>query len=259
MYRSYRSFKIGQLYKKKMSQLSKNIPADKIPDTPVSQISRITRSTESVLESTNRKSHRCLKVIKLINILLIIIHFLSVIVGYHLLSTYMMDKLYHTNSDILSQFWPFYYFPWSLVAVSLGSICICIVGYKTISSRSKPFLFTNAILMIVLPLLTFGCLISCFEMERILVNGITRGASGDVRNEFIKLFHQKQDFRSSWNDLQQRFLCCGAFSYEDYVNTTTREMSYPKSCEVRYINSRNCKNEVIFLDIAVLIIFIKKG
>ena len=246
MYRSYRSFKIGQLYRKKASKLSKDIHSEQIPDTPVSQTSRITRSTESVFGPRIRRSDQCLKVIKLLNVFLVIICFLFVFVGYHLLSTYLVDKIYHANSDILSKFWPFYYFPWSLVAISSSGLCVCVVGFKTISSRSKPFLFVYAILMICLPLVTFGCLISCFEMDKMITNGIARSSMGDIRGEFIKLFHQKPCYRSSWNDLQQRFLCCGAFSYEDYVNMTTGELSYPKTCEVLYMNHRNCKDKVTF-------------
>ena len=185
-----------------------------------------------------------LTIFRMLNILMLILGTVTLYVGYVLVSNYCMDSVYVEESIILRVFWPFYYLPWSLIGISITSLCISSVALMTELSRLHVFYFSYAIVLIVLTLTNFGCLFSALETEKLIEIGISKNSQEHVNNEVIKQFHQREEFRSAWNHLQIRLRCCGADRYDDFWNASKGENLYPDSCKLIHANNKQCVSKV---------------
>ena len=185
-----------------------------------------------------------LTVFRMLNILMLIFVTVTLFFGYVLVSNYCMDRVYLKESVILGFYWPFHYLPWSLIVISVSTLGFSVFVLMIESSRLTVFYLSYAIVFIFLVLTNFGCLFSALETEKLIEIGISEALHEGVKNEVIKQFHQNEEFRSSWNDLQIRLRCCGADSYQDFFNATSGEYLYPDSCEVMYKNDLQCSQKV---------------
>ena len=199
------------------------------------------RSTENdKVFSMCTKNVAYLTVFRMLNMSMLIFATALLFVGYILVSNYCMDKIYLEESVILGVYWPFYYFPWSLIGISVSSLCISAVLLMTESSRLKVVYLSYAIAIIFLALTNFGCLFSALQSEKLIEIGTSKASQEQINNEVIKQFHQKEEFRSAWNDLQIRLRCCGADNYDDFFNALSGRNLYPDSCEVVHNNDKQC-------------------
>merc|ERR1711981_389565 len=110
------------------------------------------------------KLERYQKWLSLTNLLMIILGITMFVIGYDLVNTYYMNKLYHSRSE-LKIFWSFGVLPYLLIVTGFLTLLVSLVGFICTTLESKRILITYAITLGLLALLKFVLIYVAFNAE----------------------------------------------------------------------------------------------
>ena len=167
--------------------------------------------------------------LKVLNIFVLVISVFMLFVGYDLLHNYAMDIRF--LSTLKSDLWPIYILP--LVFLSIGGATFFTASACSICSifHSKCSVMCYAIFMVVLVLGKFVCLFLTFKAQGLIEYNIIDISETEINFNLAKLYYEDKAFQSHWDNLQNRFRCCGATTYQDFYINNTYEF-FPSSCNI---------------------------
>ena len=174
-----------------------------------------------------------------LNIVLIISSVVMIFSGYTLITTYHFDKIYYPNSK-LDDLWPFHGLPWTMIGTGVSTLLVAILGFIFFALQIRPLIMLYAALLIPLILAKFGMIYITFKVESALRSDSSQLDNVGYHTEVRTLYHEKDDFRESWDILQTHLRCCGGENYEDFYHWNGLKKDYtcyPKSCCVDKDNS----------------------
>ena len=163
-----------------------------------------------------------------LNLILMVSAVVMIFAGYSLITTYHFDKVYYPNSKLV-KFWSLHALPWTLMGLGISALGVAVLGFIFFSLQIRPLIMVYVMLLIPLVLGKFGLIHMAFTTE----NVIRKIAYTEMQNEAMQLYHEKEDFRVTYDQLQTHMRCCGGTSYLDYVLNTYPNQTYicyPKSC-----------------------------
>ena len=167
-----------------------------------------------------------------LNIVLIISSVVMIFSGYTLITTYHFDKIYYPNSK-LDDLWPFHGLPWTMIGTGVSTLIVAIIGFIVFALQIRPLIMFYAALLIPLILAKFGMIYITFKVESALRSDSSQLDNVGYHTEVRTLYHEKDDFRESWDILQTHLRCCGGENYEDFYHWNGLKKDYtcyPKSC-----------------------------
>ena len=167
-----------------------------------------------------------------LNLLLMVATVVMVFTGYTLLTTYHFDKIYYPDSK-LEAFWPMHALPWTLIGIGVSTLMVAILGFVVFSLQIRPLITIYAVLLAPLVLGKFGLIHITFKTETALREESSYLDIAEYQNAAMQLYHEKEDFRESWDLLQTHLRCCGGTYYLDYILSSYANqtyMCYPQSC-----------------------------
>ena len=143
-----------------------------------------------------------------LNLLLMVATVVMVFTGYTLLTTYHFDKIYYPDSK-LEAFWPMNALPWTLIGIGVSTLIVAILGFVVFSLQIRPLITIYAVLLAPLVLGKFGLIHITFKTETALREESSYLDIVENQNAAMQLYHEKDDFRQSWDLLQTHLRCCG--------------------------------------------------
>ena len=167
-----------------------------------------------------------------LNLILIISSVVMIFSGYTLITTYHFDKIYYPNSK-LEDLWPFNALPWTLIGSGISTLFIALLGFIFFALQIRPLILFYSVLLMPLILGKFGLIYVTFRVESALRSDSSQLDNVGYHTEVRQLYHEKEDFRASWDILQTHLRCCGGENYEDFYhwNGPNKAYScYPQSC-----------------------------
>ena len=167
--------------------------------------------------------------LKVLNIFVMVISVFILFIGYDLLHNYAMDIRF--LSILSPDLWPIYILP--LVFLCVGSATLFTSSACFICSifHSKCSVMCYAILMVVLVLGKFVCLFLTFKAQGLIEYKLIDISETENNFNLESLYYKDKTFQSHWDNLQNRFRCCGAKTYEDFYINNTYEF-FPSSCNI---------------------------